>query len=219
MARFQGIWGPDKGRKGSGYSRQRQRQRQRQGEVGSGEGVGDGEAAELEDRKGVGRGDVEGLDAVDGGVADGGGFDDESAGGGGGDGDVELVVAAGPTDEVVAGGEGGLGDAEGDLGEQEVGVLAVGRVAGSDEQDACDDVAVAVGDAGGSAGLGLDALVDDGGARGEGLLQFGLGGGVPVAVGLGESGDGERQEEKEEQEASGQLGHGILLVRFLGSWR
>src|ERR1700691_24975 len=108
---------------------------QRQGAVGSWERVGDGEAAELEDRKGVGRGDVEGLDAVDGGGAGCGGCDEESTGGGGGDGDVELVVATGPTDEVVAGREGGLGDAEGDLGEQEIGVLAVGRVAGGDEQD------------------------------------------------------------------------------------
>src|SRR6185437_3047281 len=95
---------------------------------------------------------------------------------------VECVVLMVPADEIGAGRQIEVADMERDLGEEEMGIFAVGGVSGGDENDASDILAFAVGDAGGGTHFGLNAFLHNRGAGGQQSLQFRCGGGTPACA-------------------------------------
>ena len=122
-------------------------------------GIRQGEAADLNEGVTGRRPDAEGFDARPGREAMRGGGASFFAGGGVVELDDESVIAAAlPAKDVVAGGESDVSNRDGGLDQEVVRILSVSRVAGRDEDDAGDDLALRVDDAGGGAHLGFDTF-------------------------------------------------------------
>jgi hypothetical protein len=127
--------------------------------------------------------------------------------------DGETFVRALPAKDIRAGGKSDIGYGDRRLDEKVVRVFAVGRVTRSDKNDACNEFAVRINDAGGGSHLGFYALLLDGGTQWQNSFKFSRCGGAPTRFDLDSECRGSecRSGEYREKENERQLHRGSLI--------